>query len=536
MKKLLILTLMVGCILGLGLNNEVNAAKVVKTQETEQKELPFEELLKLAEQGNFEAQNKVIVICNEDRLKNCTYRFDEEKGMVPVCRQSIKECEEIESLALRYANMGNADIQYDLAVAYKQVDSEKSEYFFKMLYENLKNQVDKGDANAQFKLGYMYDKGQGIKQDYQKAFELYTKSAKQGNDKAQFNLGTLYRLGHGVERDVKKTVKWYTKSAKQGNPDAQNELGFLYEAGKSVKQDYKKALKWYTKAAEQNYVFAQHNMGEMYQLGKGVEQDCNKAIEWHTKAAEQGLTSSQYTIGEIYYKGECVKQDYDKAFKWFRIAAKNNSTEAQIKLGSMFLEGKGIYQDLYEARHWYELAKEEKMYKAEIEKILIDINNQIKEQQRKEIVIANRLVDIQKEEEKLKFSCKNVNTSKINKKELKIAINTMNNAKNNLTEGVDRFENFTDGFLGLDLKTIKPDYMYSNPDGFAVRAANAKGNEILVIYGPTPRMIFKHCIIPANDSQNAKPDLSFCCAVKNIDDDFVIRQYNIATEANPYEN
>ncbi|OAV05604.1 hypothetical protein AO379_1461 [Moraxella catarrhalis] len=54
----------------------------------------------------------------------------------------------------------------------------------------------------------MYDEGRGVRQDYQKAVEWYTKAAGQGHAKAQFNLGVMYARGQGV-RQNKSTAKHY---------------------------------------------------------------------------------------------------------------------------------------------------------------------------------------------------------------------------------------------------------------------------------------------------------------------------------------
>ncbi|MPW62222.1 sel1 repeat family protein [Moraxella catarrhalis] len=72
----------------------------------------------------------------------------------------------------------------------------------------LTRQAQSGDAAAQSNLGVMYDKGHGVRQDYQKAIEWYTKSANQGYAEAQFNLGAMYYNGHGV-RQNKSTAKRY---------------------------------------------------------------------------------------------------------------------------------------------------------------------------------------------------------------------------------------------------------------------------------------------------------------------------------------
>ncbi|OAV33951.1 tetratricopeptide repeat protein [Moraxella catarrhalis] len=54
----------------------------------------------------------------------------------------------------------------------------------------------------------MYVEGLGVRQDYQKAVEWYTKAAGQGYAGAQFNLGLMYYKGLGV-RQNKSTAKHY---------------------------------------------------------------------------------------------------------------------------------------------------------------------------------------------------------------------------------------------------------------------------------------------------------------------------------------
>ena len=45
--------------------------------------------------------------------------------------------------------------------------------------------AEQGDADAQYKLGFMYNKGEGVPQDYKKAFYWCTKAAEQGLVNAQ---------------------------------------------------------------------------------------------------------------------------------------------------------------------------------------------------------------------------------------------------------------------------------------------------------------------------------------------------------------
>lgn len=114
----------------------------------------------------------------------------------------------------------------------------------------------KGDARAQFELGYMYERGKGVPQDYKESLFWFRKSAEQGNASAQFHIGQRYDIGNGVPQDYSEAVSWYRKSAEQGGTLAQIHLGFLYELGQGVPVDVIQAHKWYSLAALSNNIIA----------------------------------------------------------------------------------------------------------------------------------------------------------------------------------------------------------------------------------------------------------------------------------------
>lgn len=76
---------------------------------------------------------------------------------------------------------------------------------------------------------------------------LHTQAA-QGDAEAQFRLGMLYEFGRGVPRDFVQTAKWYEKAAAQGDPDGQLAMGAAYENGVGVPQDYVRAYMWFNLA------------------------------------------------------------------------------------------------------------------------------------------------------------------------------------------------------------------------------------------------------------------------------------------------
>jgi TPR repeat protein len=99
---------------------------------------------------------------------------------------------------------------------------------------------------------------------------------------AQFNLGNMYRKGDGVEKDTVKAVHLYRKAAAHEDADAQCNLGVVYENSEDennegVEKDAAQAVHWYRQAAVQGQALAQCRLGSMYVRGEGVEKDAVQA-------------------------------------------------------------------------------------------------------------------------------------------------------------------------------------------------------------------------------------------------------------------
>jgi TPR repeat protein len=109
--------------------------------------------------------------------------------------------------------------------------------------------AEAGDREAQYFLGHLYAKGEGVAQDHGLALHWFRAAAAQGDPYGQFALGYLFEHGRGVARDDRAAVRWYRVAAEQGNLTAQNNLGLMYERGRGVSRDYVMAYLWYARAA-----------------------------------------------------------------------------------------------------------------------------------------------------------------------------------------------------------------------------------------------------------------------------------------------
>ena len=184
-----------------------------------------------------------------------------------VCLMEKKEYGEAYDVFVSAAEKGLAPAQSRLGYMYAEglgvtQDSEKSEHWYRMA-------ANQGDIDAMFSLGNIY---YGIRNDFNTAFHYYSDAADAGDADAQLSLAYMYLRGEGVEQDYEKAFKWTEKSAEQGLAQAQNELGRAYE---QMKQDYNKAIEWYKKASAQGYQDAQKNLDRLYENG-GASQTASK--------------------------------------------------------------------------------------------------------------------------------------------------------------------------------------------------------------------------------------------------------------------
>ena len=347
------------------------------------------------------------------------------------------------------AEQGNANAQYSLGICFyygKGVDqnlsyavalfreaakngNENAQKYLPTLEEELRKQqpveqnlyqkniaaAQQGDAEAQTTIGFCYAKGDGVAEDYSKAFYWWSKAAAQGNVVAQNGVGLSYQYGKGVAQDYAKAVYWYQQAANQGYADAQQNLGYCYKHGYGVTQDNAQATYWYRKAAEQGDVYAQYNLGNCYALGDGVPQDYAQAVYWLRKAADQGdedakknlakaekllqeqsseqnnqqnvtMTTdeakrkgyqlyqqknyaesfkyfnmaavngdveSMMYLAQMSYYGESGEVSYNTAVYWWNEAAKRGYAAAQFNLGTCYYNGKGVDQDISQAVAWF---------------------------------------------------------------------------------------------------------------------------------------------------------------------------------------
>jgi hypothetical protein len=82
------------------------------------------------------------------------------------------------------------------------------------------------------------------RQDYQVASRIFIPLAERGEPSAQTYLGFMFETGRGVPQNYTEAAMWYRRAAEQGDSLAQHSLGMLYDKGQGVPRDIVEASKW----------------------------------------------------------------------------------------------------------------------------------------------------------------------------------------------------------------------------------------------------------------------------------------------------
>jgi len=138
--------------------------------------------------------------------------------------------------------------------------------------------------------------------DYAGAFEWCQRAADGDLAWAQYNLGLMYQKGEGVAPSAPEAAHWYRLAAAQGFADAQQRLADLYYLGQGVPRNYTQAAQWYRRAAEQGSARAQFQLGHLYDVGLGIEHDYTQYRYWTRKAAEQGHEDAVREVNRRDYR------------------------------------------------------------------------------------------------------------------------------------------------------------------------------------------------------------------------------------------
>ena len=234
----------------------------------------YEETLKAAEQGSAVSQHNL--------------------GLMYYLGQGVKQDYTQAAVWFRKAaEQGNADAQFNLGIIYYQGLGVRQDYVQAANW--YRQVAEQNNAMAQTNLGVMYYKGEGVKQDKSIAKKWFSKACDNGDQNGceaykqlseellkateqsveqkyvqtvnWYNLGILYFNGQGVEQDYPKAFNLFRKSAERGYAAAQLNLGYMYFSGQGVMQDKSLAKEWFGKACDNGIQLGCDNYKMLNQQG-----------------------------------------------------------------------------------------------------------------------------------------------------------------------------------------------------------------------------------------------------------------------------
>ncbi|EAZ97559.1 tetratricopeptide repeat protein [Marinobacter sp. ELB17] len=116
------------------------------------------------------------------------------------------------------------------------------------------------NPDGQFGLGLLFLEGNGVKEDYQKSFELMHKASMQGHAAAQFQVGQAHVNGQGVKQNFEEAYAWFLVSKENGNSIASRGIDFM-ESKNLIKKSKMNAI---TQRANDIYASTSNKKGFQY--------------------------------------------------------------------------------------------------------------------------------------------------------------------------------------------------------------------------------------------------------------------------------
>ncbi|NBQ85072.1 MAG: hypothetical protein EBU03_02970 [Methylophilaceae bacterium] len=260
-------------------------------------------------------------------------------------QQHVSPIEDLQK-SVELQNRSASHLLANVLVLKKDLQSEQQA---RRIFENLALQ---GDADAQWKLGYLMAKGIGGAKDTGVAQQWLSQAANTSAD-AQMLLAYLLHLGElGQEPNDNEAKKWFEMAATK-IPKAWIGLGFVYE---TVDKNYVAARWAYDHAKEQEQNLANYNLGLIYEYGKGVPVDVTQAQKHFLASAEKGSSQAMLRLAHAYMGGGELGFYGHEALAWLKKAAAKGQVDAWYELGLMHEAGVATRLNFDEAKNHYQKA------------------------------------------------------------------------------------------------------------------------------------------------------------------------------------
>jgi TPR repeat protein len=149
-------------------------------------------------------------------------------------------------------------------------------------------------------------------------FNAMVALAHKGDAEAQYHVGMMYNNGIGTQQDLRQAFEWFQKSAASNDPLGAYKLGCYYDGQGAgiVTSDSDEALKYKLVAAKAGYALAQHDVANHYARQEKFEE----AVKWWKMAGDQGYPNALYSLSGSYFQGKGAPKDLSLAYAYFKLS------------------------------------------------------------------------------------------------------------------------------------------------------------------------------------------------------------------------
>jgi TPR repeat protein len=130
-------------------------------------------------------------------------------------------------------------------------------------------------------------------------FDAQMQLARKGDAEAQFKVGEMYETGVGVASNKREAIYWTTRAANQKHETAGFKLLYWDIEKKGLNDTNKARLEQLNNKAKQGNPQAQYYLGTMYAHGIGIHKNTDVAIEWLSKAASVGVLEAELELASL---------------------------------------------------------------------------------------------------------------------------------------------------------------------------------------------------------------------------------------------
>ena len=180
-------------------------------------------------------QSMMYSCCCKLMCNGCTHVHHRKNGNTtcPFCREPVESSEESDKRLMKRVEANDP-----VATCVRGLGCYRAGDYDKAL-KYLTKAAELGNADAQYKLGCMYSKGEGVEMDAEKTVYHYEKAAIGGHYIARHNLAVLEDVIGNVER----AVKHFIIAATLGHDVSMKKLWVYYSAGNITKKDLDATLR-----------------------------------------------------------------------------------------------------------------------------------------------------------------------------------------------------------------------------------------------------------------------------------------------------